>query len=272
MPGLEDSLARLYAQAKRGGSGFTCEQIRDLTKIGLGNGFALVVAVDSDGGIGSREHDVVKVPEYVLGRFAIRVPLMEILSCGAVPLAAFNMLTVPMDERGSEIVRGVRDELTQADLGPEFPLSGSTEDNVPTSVTGIGASVLGVVHRNDFRPGSSGPGDVVLCLGVPKSAPDDEITLDEEEIVRPEHIRAVGLVEQVRDILPVGSRGIWYEARQMAESAGLRFVESPEASIDGQKSAGPSTCVLVSVTADSGTSAADGLGIPVTEIGALVES
>ncbi len=167
MSGFEDLLARLYAQAKRGDGGFTCEPVRDLTKIDLGNEFSMVVAVDSDGGIGSRANDLVKVPEYVLGRFAVRVPLMEILSCGAIPIAAFDMLTVPMDELGKEIIRGVRDELAEARLGADFPLSGSTEDNVPVRSTGVATAVLGLVHQDDFRPGSSKPGTECCASAFP---------------------------------------------------------------------------------------------------------
>ena len=63
-----------YASARRGRGEFPSRQVRDLTVLDLGNGFSLVVAVDSDGGIGPREHDVVPVTDYVLGRFAMRVP------------------------------------------------------------------------------------------------------------------------------------------------------------------------------------------------------
>ena len=269
MPSLEGSLARLYAQAKRGDSGFTCEPIRDLTKIDLGNEFSLVVAVDSDGGIGSRRNDVVKVPEYVLGRFAVRVPLIEVLSCGAIPIAAFDMLTVPMDDLGREIVRGVRDELMEAGLPADFPLSGSTEDNVPTSSTGVATAVLGLVHRDDFRPGSSKAGDRVLCVGLPKSAPDDEITLDDQEIVRLSHVSKLLRMEGVHDLLPVGSRGVSHEARELASSAGLEFVMSPDSRLGVDKSAGPSTCALLSVSAEESGSVARGLSVPVIQIGTL---
>lgn len=271
MPGLEDSLARLYAQAKRGDGGFTCEPIRDLTKIHLGTEFSLVVAVDSDGGIGSRANDLVKVPEYVLGRFAVRVPLMEILSCGAIPIAAFDMLTVPMDELGKEIIRGVRDELADAGLGADFPLSGSAEDNVPTTATGVATTIIGLVHEDDFRPGRSTESDTVLCIGVPKSAPGDEVSLDDREIVRPEHIRSALALENVQDVLPVGSRGVWYEARQMAKSADLAFSRSSTVSIDGDKSAGPSTCALVSVRGDATRSVAAAVDVPVFQIGAMIQ-
>lgn len=269
MSGLEDSLAELYAQAGRGEGGLSCEQIRDLTKIDLANKFSLVVAVDSDGGIGSRANDFVKVPEYVLGRFAMRVPLMEILSCGARPIAAFDMLTVPMDDLGREIVRGVRDELLDAGLGDDFPLSGSTEDNVPASSTGVATTVLGLVHQDDFRPGISRLGDRVLCVGLPKSAPDDEITLDDEEIIRLSHMNELLRMEGVHDLLPVGSRGVSHEAREMARSAGLEFKLTGGRRLDVDKSAGPCTCVLVSVSAEKRGLVTRGLRLPVMEIGEL---
>ncbi len=266
----ESELARIYAAARRGDGGFASEQVRDLTKIALGGGFSLVIAVDSDGGIGSRENDIVRAPEYVLGRFAARVPLMEIIACGATPIAAFDMLTVPMDELGQEIVRGVRDELAEAGLGADFPLSGSTEDNVPTTMTGIATAIVGLVHADDFRPGRSRSGDTVFCMGLPRSAPEDEVTLEDEEIMRPEHVRAALSLGAVQDVLPVGSAGVWHEAREMARSSELEFVQSPKATLDGRKSAGPSTCVIVSVRGDTGDFLAGAVAVPVVEVGRML--
>ncbi len=269
MENWEKLFEERYSLARQGQGGFRCRQVRDLTALELGNGFSLVVAVDSDGGIGPRENDVVKVSDYLVGRFAMRVPLIEILCCGALPLAAFDMLTVSMDDGGDEIVRGIRDELAEAGLPENFPLSGSSEDNVPTTMTGVGTTVLGLVHDDDFRPGTSQADDVVLCVGLPKSGPDDEIRLDDEEIVRQSQIRALLGVDGVHDVLPVGSRGALYEAEEMAKSAGLRFVESQEAAIDPMKSAGPSTCVLVSAEAPEIESIADAVAVPVAFLGRL---
>jgi AIR synthase related protein, N-terminal domain len=270
MVSWEEHFKERYSQLRRGRSAFAYRQVRDLSTVDLGNGFSLVMAVDSDGGIGPRENDVVKVSDYLLGRFAMRVPLMEIFCCGGVPLAAFDMLTVSLEGGAQEIIRGLRDELGEANLPNDFPLSGSTEENVPTSMTGVGTALLGLVHESDFRPGTSEAGDTVLCAGLPKSGPDDEIRLEDPEIVRQSHIRALLGINGVHDVLPVGSRGVLYEIQEIAQSAGLRFVDSGDFGMDLMKSAGPSTCAVLSVGASESESVVGTLTVPVTHLGKLV--
>lgn len=244
-------------------------QVRDLTLVELGEGFSLVVAVDSDGGIGALAHDVVKVPGYLVGRFALRVPLLELLCCGAAPLAAFDMLTVSMDAYGEEILRGLRDTIREAGLPPDFPLSGSTEENVATSMTGVGTAALGIVREEDFRPGTSSPGDVLLCVGFPKSAPEDEISLEDPEIVRFSDVRMLLGTEGVHDLLPVGSRGIAHEAAELARAAGLQFGATSQPNANLNRSGGPATCLLVSVEERAISTVRGGLKSPVFEVGTL---
>ncbi len=221
-------------------------QVRDLTKINLQGDFALIIAVDSDGGIGPLQGDTIYCPAYQLGRFAIRVPLLEILSAGATPVAAFDMLTTKMEGVGAEIIAGIRDELKDAGLPETFPLSGSTEDNVPTIMTGIGTVIIGLVKQQDFRPGSSQPSDLILCIGKPKSAPEDTVRQDDSEIVHHKDVINLLKIDGVHDILPVGSHGVAFEANQLAQTAGLTFYSATNVAINLTKSGGPSTCVLVS--------------------------
>lgn len=245
------------------------EAVRDLTKINLTNEYSLIIAVDSDGGIGPLEGDTFKCDPYQLGRFAMRVPLLELLSCGANPIAAFDMLTIPMDKVGKEIVRGVCDELVQANLGDDFPLSGSTEDNVPTNTTGIGTTVIGLVHKNDFNVGKSKKNDLIVCIGIPKSAPEDIIFLDDEDIVNQQDIYTILKVSGVNEVLPVGSKGVANEANQLAQTVGLKVDLFDKQSINVDKSGGPSTCVIASCNPDSVTQLIDDLKVPVNIIGKL---
>ena len=262
----------LYQSLKTGTSLFPIKQVRDLTQIELGNGFSLVIAVDSDGGIGSLPADVVKCSDHLLGRFAIRVPLMEIIACGAWPLAAFDMLTLPMHPHGKKIIEGIRTELAEAGLGTNFPLSGSTEDNVPTSMTGIGTLVLGLVKEEDFRPGKSHVGDQVLCLGLPKSGPVDVICLEDKEIIKVSELKTIMRVEGIHDVLPVGSRGVLYEARQMASLAQMNFIPVNQSAVDLHKSACPSTCVLVSCQPEAELKLLKLLELPIINVGYLAHA
>ena len=246
------------------------EAIRDLTKINLTNDYALIIAVDSDGGIGPLKGDTFKCDPYQLGRFAMRVPLLELLSCGASPIAAFDMLTIPMDQVGKEIVRGVRDELIQAKLGDDFPLSGSTEDNVPTNTTGIGTTVIGLVHKDDFNIGKSQKNDLIVCIGIPKSAPEDTVLLDDKDIINQQDIYTILKVSGVSEVLPIGSKGIANEAHQLAQTVGLKVELLERQSINIHKSGGPSTCVIASFNPDSVTQLINDMKIPVNVIGKLI--
>jgi len=265
----EEKFEVLYQSLKSGTNHFPTRQVRDLTRIELGNHYSLVIAVDSDGGIGSLPADVIKCSDHTLGRFAIRVPLMEVMASGASPLAAFDMLTLPMQPHGVEIIRGIRAELAEAGLPDDFPLSGSTEDNIPTTLTGIGTLVLGLAKEEDFRPGTSQADDRVLCLGLPKSGPQDVVSPEDIEIVSLSQLRQVMMVEGIHDILPVGSRGVLFEAGQMAQLAGLHFQPVNQTAVNLHKSGGPSTCALISCRPESIKNVEKLLNLPVIPVGHL---
>ncbi len=265
-----DLLARYRsAAAAQGGGIFRTRQVRDLTVIDLLGDLSFVVAVDSDGGIGPKPHDTVQTTGYVCGRFATRVPLMEIVACGALAVAAFDVLAVEMEPLGKEIIRGVRDELAGIGLGPDFPLSGSTEDNVPTTQTGMGVMVIGIVEQARFRPGTARTRDAVYCVGIPKSGPRHTVILGDPEIADAVAVLGAAAVEGVHDILPVGSRGIRYEAHQLAVSAQRGFTPATECAIDVGISAGPSTCFLVSGAEGLTESLRDRTHKPVSIVGRI---
>lgn len=264
-----NSLSSLYLQLRSGKYTGRIYQVRDLTRIDLQGEYALIIAVDSDGGIGPLPGDTVYCSAYQLGRFAIRVPLLEILASGAIPLVAFDLLTIKMEPVGAEILAGIRAELKEAGLPQNFPISGSTEDNVPTNATGIGTVMIGLVKQSDFRTGSSRVGDWVLCIGKPKSAPEDTVRQDDPEIVRYQDVLELHEIVGVNDILPVGSHGVLYEAQHLAGSAGLTFSAEEQADINLHKSGGPSTCVVVSCNTEALKAIETRIATPVFMIGRL---
>ncbi|HEB85000.1 MAG TPA: hypothetical protein ENI92_08385 [Bacteroidetes bacterium] len=265
------SLLQRFRALKSSPSGtvFRTRTLRDLLLTELVPPMLLVVSSDSDGGIGPKQHDAFACPAYVLGRFGVRVPLMECIAAGAVPLLVVDVLSVEMIPTGEEIIRGVRDEVTQAGLDGSSVITGSTEDNVPTVQTGMGVVVIGLAEEGDLRPGSSRAGDQVVCIGLPKSAPEDDVRVDDPGIADVDCVRRLAGIDHVHDILPVGSHGVEYEFREMARTAGLAGVLRGSPPFDLGKSGGPSTCVLASLPADRVDSLRSRLRQPVHIIGEL---
>jgi hypothetical protein len=136
-------------------------------------------------------------------------------------------------------------------------------------MTGIGTMVIGGVTKNSFRPGSSKSGDLVFCIGLPKCGPDDEVTLEDQEIVKQHHIRELNKIDGVHDMLPVGSKGILHEVEQMAAMAQLKFYQELNSPLDIEKSAGPSTCLIASIKAENKKVLTNQLNVPMNFIGRL---
>ena len=201
----------------------------------------LVIACDSVGGIGPRPADVVRVPADVVAHFAARVPLLEVLCSGARPVALINTLCHDMAE-ATAFIDTFRAVASEVGIQPEA-VTGSTEENVPSPATGAGVTVIGTL-TGDLLTGGGRPSDVVICVGWPRSAPHDEVFIGHPDIVPLATVQALVSTGMVHDALPVGSRGIGYEAGQLAESSGcgLAWLAHP---LPLDASGGPASCVLL---------------------------
>jgi hypothetical protein len=224
-------------------------RVRDLVLLGLDEERVLVVACDSVGSIGPKPHDSFPSTAAFVAHCAVRVAMLELVSCGARPELLVDALSVEMEPTGAEMIAEIRRVAASIGLGADR-VTGSTEDNVPTVATGIGITVLGTANRSELRPGSSVAGDLVVRLGAPTSAPVDTLVPDDSRMVPIATVIGVLAVDGVHDALPVGSHGTAFEVQQLAETAGLLFVPATEDPV-GAKSGGPASCVLVSVRADA---------------------
>lgn len=211
---------------------------RDLTIISGFGGANLVIACDSCGGIGGKPGDSLRLPPYYAGKFAARVGLTEVICSGASPVAVTNAVSNEMNPTGAEIICGISDELKTAGY-PDIALTGSTEENFATIMTAVGITVIGAARDEDLRFHKAESGDVLLLLGLPVIGA--EVDLNGCGFYN--EIKYLLSINGVREIVPVGSKGITYEAETLAALNGLSFVPS-ETEVDLLKSAGPVTCVL----------------------------
>lgn len=236
---------------------------RDLTLLDMGDK-KLLMATDSTGAIGMKAHDLVKIDNYGLGRFISQVPFMEILATGAKPSYVFLPICNEMEPTAKGIIAGVKSIMEEAGLSPER-INGTTEENIETSQTAASILVLAKVER-DFSFPKAKRGEIIFSLGLPKVG--NEVLEDKGEIMTLAHLMALRELDFVGDLLPVGSKGILYEAGEMAASHGLGLkLLCREDFI--YKSAGPATVALVSAPSDKYDELKK-LALPVHRIAELV--
>lgn len=224
-------------------------KVRDLSLIDLDNKTTLVIACDSSGAIGMKEGDALKVPPLYVGKFAARVPLLEVLSTGAEVIVITNNVCNEMEPTGKEMIKGISEELAEACI-EETVLTGSTEENFKTISTAVGITVMGVVPNNLLKVNTAAAGDYVISAGLPKVG--DEINyVKDEEIITYSHLKTLLSLNYICEIIPVGSKGIAYECEQMALYNNLEISFEEEVNVNIQKSSGPATCVIAAVKAGS---------------------
>jgi hypothetical protein len=211
-------------------------------------GELLVIATDAAGGVGPKPCDGVHAPAYVVGLFTARVALMEVMACGARPIAVALGVCCEPEPVAAQVREGVLEEMGVAGVDGGA-LVMSSEKNLLTVQTGVGVTVLGTVRPQGFRPGRARPGDRVLLAGRPKVGGSVE-PRDPELADLPTVVRALAS-GHASDLLPVGSRGAAAEAHSLARSSGLTYVPEFPAGLDPLASAGPATALLISAAPGS---------------------
>jgi len=245
------------------------QKFRDLTLIDLNTDLTLVIACDSAGGIGNKEQDVVKTTPEVLGYYITAVALSEILAFGAQPISIINTLAVEMDNTGERIIEGIKKALLPLGLSDVNLITGSTEENVPTVQTGIGITVIGTIDKQNFKQAQTLKDALAVVIGLPKVG--DELMIDAgKETMSISVMLELKKRDYIQEILPVGSKGILFEAKEMARTNGLQFVLAEDLPIDIYKSGGPATCAILSLKPEEYERLVGESSIPVNIIGRFV--
>ncbi len=234
------------------------ETARDLLIFRYAGRF-LMFASDTLGAIGEKAGDHLAVPSQVAGRYTVRVCLSEVLAAGATPAAVISLVCNEWDPTGRRVLEGIRAELADVGLG-DLPVSGSSEENMPTPMTAFGICVMAEASRLRWR--ETRAGDSVFLLGQPYVGA--EVLARPGELLTPQVVSAMLARLPVGDLLPCGSGGIERELRVLEAETQLRVQVHPhvDRALLG-KSAGPATCAIFTLPGEK----VPEMGLPVRRIG-----
>ena len=216
---------------------------RDLTIVSLSPEDCIVIACDSCGAVGNKKGDVLALAPRYVGKFATRVALTELMCSGAEPIVITNGVACEMQPTGESILAGIKDELNNADI-TDIIVTGSTEENFTTIMTALTITAIGAAKKNDLKFANAQMGDKLILLGSP--AVGDEVDLQSKGFYT--EIRQLLKMPLVREIVPIGSKGVAYEANTLLGLSDVRCklkLKLYESGINYSKSAGPATCVLI---------------------------
>ncbi|MDF2876717.1 MAG: hypothetical protein K0R22_3400 [Sporomusa sp.] len=224
------------------------KKVRDLTLVDLDQDKTMVIACDSCGSIGLKDGDVLKVSPFITGKYAARVAILEVVCAGAEVICLTNTICNEMDPTGKAIIQGIEEELKEAGIS-EIVLTGSTEENFSTVMTGLGITAVGLVETKKLKVNNIKGEALLVALGQPKVG-QEVLNTRQEEHVGYGTIKQLLQEEEVFEIIPVGSKGILYEMQELARNNQLQLTVYDHVGIDINKSAGPSTVVIAAVSAN----------------------
>ena len=224
-------------------------KFRDLTVIDVTPEHRLVIACDSAAGIGEKEMDLIKASPELTGRLTAQVGLMEVVAVGAKPISIINALGVEMEDTGKRIIEGIKEAIKPLNLDEEVVITGSTEENIPVVQTSMGITVVGLIEKKDWRCNKPIKGDYAVVVGIPKVG-NEVLEAKENEIISLETILELSKKEYVKDILPVGSKGIAYELGIMSHTNDLEYEIFDNINLDLHRTAGLATCAIIAIDKD----------------------
>lgn len=227
---------------------------------------SLILASDSCGGIGIKKNDILHVEPFYTGALTTRVVLMEVLSTGAKPISISNAVCNEMNDTGKKIWDGVKYELNKARIDDEI-IIGSTEENMPTTMTAVGISCVGIIDSDKLLFKEASVDDYIVLYGIPKVG--SELNLEnDKEIVNYSDLYDLLEFAGAIELSATGSKGILYECNELATLNNLTFVKNSNLDIDLKKSCGVSTCLVV-IIKESYINFLPNTDTPVTILGQL---
>lgn len=219
-------------------------QYRDISVLSFSPYMDVVMASDMSASIGEKAGDQLYAPNSLVGAYAARVVLLELLCIGAEIVTLHYMVGGTYESTVCPVVQGMQQELRLAGLD-HVTINGSNEENMSTNSTSVGVTAVG---RRKKRPFPSIDRPVALYLvGTP--------LVGQAVLERPEEMVTYGEVydllayEGVVDIVPVGSRGMGHEIDLMVTACSGQWYSVPHEEHEclWSVSAGPATAVVVAI-------------------------
>lgn len=241
-------------------------QIRDITVIDFDENKYLGIACDSCGGIGYKECDVVKAPPQLTAYQTGKVVLAELLSMGFQPVILSDGLAVEMNTTGKNLIEGFNDVLSK--LSTKVHLTGSTEENIKTVQTSMGVTCIGVCEKHKLKYRNTSKGDICILAGLPMVG--NEVLNNPDKILDIDDYEKMHFCNYIKEMLPVGSKGIEAELNELLNCNNLKFRYRSNISIDLKKSGGPSCSCIVVLEEENFNIIKELLNKPLTIIGKFI--
>ena len=211
---------------------------RDLTIVPMGDN-DMVVACDTCGAVGLKSGDILKLPPHYVGKFTARVALTEVICAGAMPTVVVNGVACEMHPTGTDIILGIQEELANAGLSNVI-ITGSTEENFATGMTALAVTVIGTAAKGSLKFDKAAEDDKFVLLGRPKVGAEVDLACKGFYAA----LQEILTIQDVREVVPAGSKGIAYEVEMLAALNNTTYTLY-DTDIDYKKSAGPATCLVI---------------------------
>ncbi len=217
---------------------------RDVSIISLNEKEALVIAADNSGGIGLKEQDHVKTSYEVVSYYGFRVAVMECMAAGGKPISIV-LHNFCDDHAWDLLLAGIEKGLEELGLKGAVSVTGSTESNFTMLQSALGMIVLGK-RESTYVDEVSFENRKVAVIGSPLVG--NEVLEQENDVIPLSLFQELCQLEDVV-IVPVGSKGILYELKNMLDDPSI-VGDSLICDVDVSKTAGPATCVLIAFKSD----------------------